>query len=131
VARGLERGDGGFQGCSPIPQRFFDSFSVGDAFGEIWKGNEKSSSFLGGEWANFERVVSELAHDSCSVHEVNELLHVDWLDRTMGRYWQRLAIIPDKHTVAASVVPPTNAVLLCHGLKGDLPVKRTPSHGDE
>lgn len=132
VARDLERGNGGFQRFSPMLQRFLDCCSVGDAFGEVWKGNEKPPSFLGREWANFEWVVSELAHASCSVHEFDKLLHVDWLDRAMGWHRQRFAIIPDKHTVTASIVPPINAVLLCHGLKlGDLPVKRATPHGDE
>ena len=132
VARGLERGHGGLQRLSTILQRFFNCFSVGDTFSEVWKGNEKPSSFLGGERANFEWVVCELTHALCSIHEVDELLHVDWFDRTVGRYRKRFAIAPDKHTVAASIVPPTNAVLLCHGLKlRDLPVERTTPHGDE
>jgi hypothetical protein len=132
VALGLERSDGGFQGFSPVVQRFLDRFSVGDAFSEVRKGNEKPPSFLGGEWANFEWVVSELAHASCSVHEVNELLQVDRLDRTTSGDRQRFAIIPNKHTVATPIVPPTNALLLRHGLKlSDLPVKWTTPHGSQ
>ncbi|HET7159843.1 MAG TPA: hypothetical protein VFI62_12670, partial [Burkholderiales bacterium] len=73
-----------------------------------------------------------LAHASCSIHEVDELLHIDWLDRTMGRNRKCLTILPYKHTVTASTVPPIDTVLLRHGLKlSDLPVERVAPHGDK
>jgi hypothetical protein len=118
------------QGILTILQCFFNRLTVGDAFRKVRVRDKKSTTFLGIQRTNFKRIISELAHCLHSFDKINKFLHVNRLDWAVGWNGKCFPICSDKNAVTATVVPPVNAVFLCHGLKlRNLPVKRVTSHG--